>query len=567
MTRVGIACIALFGLLAAGCGGERGNGGDVVMADGTVADRMGQPGDVAADVRFGDDGTTALEVERPPADGEGNEATVPPLDPAIQAVVDRFEAERIELQVPGAALALVIDGKLHYAGGSGSRKPGQTDPVNGTTLFRFGSILKMMTATALLQQLEQGKLGLDDALVQHLPDFTLQATPDEVPDIKVRNLLNHTSGMYDYLMVDTPGNQQTPEMLHDYLLGPFQYYSCLMSPPGRMYNYSNPNFMLAGLLVETTSGEYFRDYIAAHVWEPLDMVRTTLYVDEVLEDGDYAVALGPDPQSGETVELTPDAYDNVWGGPAGFGWTSAEELAAFAGFLMEGNPVVLADETRALLVTERVNTEEAVDLSWYGLGIGVVEGIVAEAPAEYYPVTVWQHAGGINGFASNLVILPDFGFAIVTLASGDGAFFPKTVALATRTLVTLPDPEPIPFTPDGPEQFVTYAGDYLDPFNVGSIKVFVEADELHISLPDLDAMEMAYEPVLVPGLPRNFLLVLEGFALPLTFILDGEGKSEYLRTRVAVGKRVEIPDGQASKLAPRLDRERLLRALRVATVP
>ena len=114
---------------------------------------------------------------------------------------------------------------------------------------------------------------------------------------------------------------------------------------------------------------------------------------------------------------------------------------------------------------------------------------------------------------------------------------------------------------------MTYAGDYLDPFNVGSIKVFVEADELHISLPDLDAMEMAYEPVLVPGLPRNFLLVLEGFALPLTFILDGEGKSEYLRTRVAVGKRVEIPDGQASKLAPRLDRERLLRALRVATVP
>jgi CubicO group peptidase (beta-lactamase class C family) len=370
--------------------------------------------------------------------------------------------------------------------------------------------------------------------------------------------------MYDYLTVDTPDNQQTPEMLHDYLLGPFQYYCWFMSPPGRMYNYSNPNFMLAGLLVESTSGEFYRDYMASHVWEPLGMVRTTLYVDDVLADGDYAVALGPDPETGEKVELTPDAYDNVWGAPAGFGWTSAEELAAFAGFLMEGNSQVLADETRALLVTERVNTEEAVDLSWYGLGIGVVEGMLAETPDEYHPVTVWQHSGGINGFASNLVILPDHGFALVTLASGDGAYFPKTVGLATRTLVTLADPVPIPFALDGPEQFATYAGDYLDPFNVGSIKVFVEAGELHISLPDLDAIDMAYEPILIPGLPQNFLLVIEGFALPVTFILDGEGKSEYLRTRVAVGKRVEIPDGPASKLAPRLDRERLLRALRRA---
>jgi CubicO group peptidase (beta-lactamase class C family) len=475
--------------------------------------------DLAACGGSGDDASPLYDVSDAPA--------------RYRAVAEAFAQEARLLGAPGAALGIVENGELVYAVGVGRQDPRGGVRTAPTTLFRIGSLTKMMTALAVLQEVEAGSVALDDAVVAHVPGFHLDG--DDVSAVTVRQLLDHATGLFDYLEIDAPASEQDDAALEAFLTGRFAGLGYLMAPPGRFYDYSNPNYMLAGLVAEKASGVPYRQLMAERVFGPLGMSRTFFLASEVLADGDFAVALTtPDPAHGVPGLVEPASYDNPWARPAGYAWSSVGDLARFARFLLAGDEVVLSPALHAVMTSPTRDTQELLDLIHYGFGLATIPGFFWGTA--FYPTKVIQHAGALRGFSSSLFLLPELGFGVVTLASGDGAAFPATLDAALR-LPALPAPVAGPDVTPDPATFAEETGLYVDPHLAGEVTVSLSSGQLRVDVPAAAGLGITYDPVLQPVSPRNFFLTVEGVPLLVTFIHGGAGEPTWLRTRVFVAAR------------------------------
>lgn len=479
-------------------------------------------------------------------------------DPKFQPLVDAVEEERVALGAPGVAVAVVEHGRVTFARGFGSKDPNADVPVLPTTLFHTGSVQKMLTATAMLQQVAAGKIDLDAPITDTVPDFDFVEDPTWAPSVHGRHLLSHTSDIVDYLKIKGPSSDAA---LETFLLGSFGSVGYLMAPAGSFWNYSNPNFMLAGWLVEKTSGQTYRDYMEEHVYAPLGMTRTLQLPADVIADGDYA--LGKSGYPGLPEVIAPDTYDNAWARPAGYVYSNVLDLAQFVAFLAQGNEAVLPAAEHDAMQVEQVDTQLFFDTYHYGYALFVLHGAFF-APGEYRPLPIVTHGGDIPGFAADVWWIPSMDLGMVFMANADGAHFGASVVKALETLGTPPEPIELPDPTPTAAQLASYAGTYYDAHNVGTIVVTVDGAALHISMPDVDAAGVPYDPVLVPMDPRNFLLGIQGTQLGVTFIDDGASTSRWFRTRAFVGDRSASPPPpppppttiDASELAARLERAR-----------
>jgi len=478
----------------------------------------------------GDDGPDLYDVSAAPA--------------RYRAVAKVFANEAKASGAPGAVLGIVEDGHLVYAVGVGRKDPKKDVRVGPDTLFRIGSVTKMMTALAVLQEVQAGRVGLDDAVVSHVPGFHLDG--DDVSAITVRQLLEHTTGLADYLEVDAPAGERGEDALLGFLTGRYAGIGYLSSPPGRFYNYSNPGFMLAGLVAEESSGLTYRQLLDERVFAPLGMSRTFFLPSDVLADGDFAVAKSV---AGEGLPaiVEPASYDNPWARPAGYAWSSVADLARFAGFLSDGAPAVLSPDLHATMTHPTHDTQEAADLIRYGFGLQGMRGFFLSDG--FHEERVLAHDGSIHGFSSNLFVLPDLGFAVVTLASGDGVAFGGTLVKALETLPTLPSAVTGPNLAPDPATFAEEVGVYEDPHLAGTVTVSLSGGKLRVDIPAATAAGISYDPVLVPLSPRNFLVTLDGQGFQLTFIHEGPGQPTWLRTRVFVAERAAAPTARAAASA------------------
>jgi CubicO group peptidase (beta-lactamase class C family) len=183
-----------------------------------------------------------------------------------------YDVAMKEHHVSGAVISIVKDGELLFAKGYGHQDIDKDIPIDPrTTLFRIGSTTKLLTWTAVMQLVEQGKLDLDTDVNQYLKGVQIPATYDK--PITLRHLMTHTSGFEEgylgYLMADDPQHQQSIAQLMR------QHVPERVRPPGEMSSYSNYGAALAGLIVEQVSGVAYDDYIAKHIFEPLDMQFAT----------------------------------------------------------------------------------------------------------------------------------------------------------------------------------------------------------------------------------------------------------------------------------------------------
>ncbi|MFT5685132.1 MAG: CubicO group peptidase (beta-lactamase class C family) [Myxococcota bacterium] len=480
-------------------------------------------------------------------------------DARFDALAETLESERTSLGAPGLAVAIVEDGAVVWCAGFGDKHPEDGGEVLPTTLFRMGSVNKMMTATALLQQVDAGTVSLSETATTYLPGFQLNYSPDYT-DITVQHLLTHQGGFYDYLLID---DDHDDEALEEAVEGWFSTTEVLISPPGAFWNYSNPNWYLVGRIVEAIDGRFYRDYMVDEVFTPLWMSRTVFTGEEVLADGDYAsgatydwTGASTDPEIAE-----PDSYDNAWARPAGYAWTSAEELARFAVFLMNGDDTVLSDALRGEMMSEQIELNYVPTLQHYGYGLFVDRGLYL-ADDDFRSLNLVHHGGDISGFAADLYMVPDQNFAIAILANADGAHISESLIEALSLVVEMPESEAGPDL-DPTEDVSGFAGDYSEPWNtVGDFTVTEEKDgTLSISMPALDTHGFDYEPTLIPYIADSFLLSVVQTPFLLTFIeVDGV---MYARTRLFVGTGVDSP-AVAPPGAATLDADRLRRAIRDA---
>ena len=194
------------------------------------------------------------------------------LTPAdLEAFLDGFMPQQIEkADIAGTVIAIVKDGKVIFEKGYGYSDVEKKTPVSPQdTLFRPGSISKTFTWTAVMQQVEQGKLDLDRDVNQYL-DFKIPQTFGKPTTL--RDIMTHRSGLEetikDLFVADqkelTPMAQYLPSHL------PTQIFA-----PGTVPAYSNYATTVAAYIVQRVSGQDFNDYLDEHFFKPLNMTRAT----------------------------------------------------------------------------------------------------------------------------------------------------------------------------------------------------------------------------------------------------------------------------------------------------
>lgn len=184
------------------------------------------------------------------------------------AVIDRFiQSEMEKTGIPGLAVAIVRKDWSVYIKGFGQTGDGL--PVTTETPFAIASLSKSITALAVMQLAEAGKISLDASVTKYIPSF--RTADPRGADITVRQLLQQTSGLTDRALPEMALSRQ-PDTLEE-AIARFQAVK-LASDPGRAYHYHNPNYQILARLVEAVSGELFGDYLQKHIFQPLQMKNT-----------------------------------------------------------------------------------------------------------------------------------------------------------------------------------------------------------------------------------------------------------------------------------------------------
>ena len=320
----------------------------------------------------------------------------------LDVVVDQCVSDAMAaMDTPGAAVAVVVDGTVVYEQGYGFTRRNGSDPVDADTQFRIGSVTKMLTAAAVMQQVEAGTVALDDPLSRFVPELELLG-PWPADEITVERLLTHASGIPDLSF--SPAGLTGDDALSHWAAS--LTWVGLHAPPGAFFNYSNPNYNLAGLVVERASGMPYRAYMDAHVFGPAGMTKTTFDPAAVVARGNAAYGHLADGQGGETV-YAPDQYDNGAFAPAGYAFSTAGDLVRWAMLLSEGGGDVLSPTSAAAMQTLQRSLQTIP-------GIGYGYGVFVEP---FYDLTVREHGGNIWGWGAYLLWQPERRFAVAVLAN------------------------------------------------------------------------------------------------------------------------------------------------------
>jgi CubicO group peptidase (beta-lactamase class C family) len=223
----------------------------------------------------------------------------------VGAFFDGFMPLQIgQANVAGAVIAVVKDGALVFAKGYGyadTEKKTQISPE--MTLFRPGSISKLFIWTAVMQQVEQGKLDLDRDVNDYL-DFKIPPAFDK--PITLRDIMTHRTGFEETVKDLFVGSAEDLHPISQYLQS---HMPSRIFPPGMTPAYSNYAATMAAYLVERVSGQNFNDYVEEHIFKPLDMNNSTFHqpLPDALKtsmSNGYILGSG-DPKSFELVQVAP----------------------------------------------------------------------------------------------------------------------------------------------------------------------------------------------------------------------------------------------------------------------
>jgi D-alanyl-D-alanine carboxypeptidase len=182
------------------------------------------------------------------------------------AVDDYVRAVMQERHIPGAAIAVVKNGRVVKTAGYGLASVEFNVPATPETVFEIGSVSKQMTAAAIMLLVEEGKVNLDEKISKYLP-----GTPETWQNVTVRHLLTHTSGIKSYTGLS--GFELTKRLSRD------EFIKALAAHPldfetGSRYSYSNSGYNLLGHIIETVSGKNYWDFMRERVFRPLGMDKT-----------------------------------------------------------------------------------------------------------------------------------------------------------------------------------------------------------------------------------------------------------------------------------------------------
>ncbi len=338
--------------------------------------------------------------------------TVDSIDPAFKARIDQIAGGVMkERGIPSVSIAVVQGGKVVYTQAYGLAQIHPDKPATPEMRYSVGSVSKQFTATAMLLLQEQGKLSIDDPVGKYVPGLT------RGNEVTIRQILSHTSGYQDYAPEDYPVESQlkpvTPrEILDTWAAKPLDF------EPGTQWQYSNTNYVIAGLIVEKVSGQKLFAFLGEHVFHPLGMTSAWNSDEKELTRSDAAPymrnALGP-------LRPTPNGGEG-WMFAAGELAMTAHDLALWDISLLARS--VLRPESYKEMFTE-VKLKDGKG-THYGLGVEVTER------DGHHSI---EHSGEVNGFVSDNEVLIDDGVAVAVLTNHMAGGAEEIARLAASTVV------------------------------------------------------------------------------------------------------------------------------------
>mgnify|MGYP006281005655 CR=1 FL=1 len=345
------------------------------------------------------------------------------------AALDSFFRHALEThRIAGLVAAVVLEGEVVFLRGFGLADVERGIPVDAeTALFRIGSVTKLITATAAMQLVEQGKLALDTDVNAYLETF-------QIPDtfarpVTLRHLLTHTAGFDDrFLAIGVPD----PARLEP--LGPYlaRRLPPRVQPPGEILNYSNFGIVLAAHLVELASDMAFAEYADEHVFSPLGMetggfrqplppeMAARLATSYVWRDGGYVAA----PYQ--------DAASQVW--PAGAYAVTAPDMARFLRAHLRAGGGILGEAALAEMHRTQFKNHPAM-LRGQALGFHVCRA---------YGQRILWHTGRVNRFTGQLMLAPELDAGLYIACNTDSGDQIRTGAFELFARHFFPPAPPAP---------------------------------------------------------------------------------------------------------------------------
>jgi D-alanyl-D-alanine carboxypeptidase len=378
--------------------------------------------------------------------------------------------------VPSASIAIVKDGKLAYSKAYGLAEVAAHRSATTSMIYSIGSISKQFTAASILLLVEDGKLSLDDPVGRWLPDLA------RANEVTIREVLSMTSGYQDYwpqdyVMPSMMKSAAPQEILQGWAQKPLDF------EPGTKWQYSNTNYVAAGVIVEKLSKMSLLDFLHRRVFDPLGMKS-------VFDCDSSALPTG-----------APTRYHRYGLGPArpapkeGKGWMfAAGELAMTASDLARWD-ISMIDQS--ILTPTSYREMERVELlkngasPQYGLGVGV--SLVNAR-------RVIAHGGEVSGFTAQNAIYPDDRAAVVVLTNMDANRMAGNLANTIAEII---------FAPTGNRDLLTKAKAILVGLQKGQIdrSLFTNNANAYFDKQCLQDLASSLAPL---GAPTDFELVSEG---------------------------------------------------------
>jgi CubicO group peptidase (beta-lactamase class C family) len=343
----------------------------------------------------------------------------------IEAVVEREMASQ---SIPGISIAVAVDSQLRYARGFGAADLENSVSAKATTVYRTASIAKPLTATAIMQLVEKGKLDLDTPIQKYCA-----AMPEKPWPITARLLLGHLSGIRHY---QKPGESSGTE--HYFTIEESMKIfkdDPLLHEPGTKHTYSTYGYSVLGCAIEGASGAPYGDYMQENVFRPAGMEHTV--IDEhffiipnrargYMKLNEAAHARLPNAiktrvKVGQV--LNAQLHDTSMKVPGGGLASTAVDLVNFGMAAIKGR--LIKESTLQQMWTE-LKTKDNKDTG-YGLGWGI--GSVAG-------MRLISHSGGQAGTSTLLYLLPEKGVVLAAMSNLEGAALNRILNGIGKELIT-----------------------------------------------------------------------------------------------------------------------------------
>ncbi len=426
--------------------------------------------------------------------------------PAFASRLDSLiSAEMARTKTPGVQVAVVVDGKLAYAKGYGVADIETGRPVTTNTLFRVGSVTKMVTAATLTQLEADGKVNLQAPISTYVPELAGK----QVANVTTHQLLTHSAGWLDNAVAyGRMGESALGEVFREVS------DTLFFTAPGRVISYSNPGYSMAGYVAERAGGARFATLTEQLVLRKAGMTQSTFKPLQAMTV-DFSQGHVGAPANAATVVRPFTENTAQWA--AGFLFSNTTEFARFTmmlmnGGLLDGTRVLSADAVQKMTTGHQTMPGNATSRYAYGLTVGT-RGTDR----------VWTHGGSINGFDASVVMFPDRKLSVILFDNRGGSPINGVIDLVAKEVAGITPPA----APDVPAERVPTAAERA--LVVGTFKqgnVFITLFEENGALKFRQGAGVL--PVALAGEERIVMMPPVGEKISLIVVRGADGRVEYV---------------------------------------